>query len=823
MQAQTNTTTFRGFITHPLTQQPVINAGIYWKKHGWGLVTDSLGYFEIKKSTYPNDTLVVSYVGCSLNYIPASQLSTTSILRLTTGIVIANDEVQVKSKFNKGLRWWSKVVAAKPVNNPYQYSNYAYELYNKLEVDINNVKKEKLSSNKIFKPFNFLLNNIDSTENNKKFLPVFLTETLSDYYYSQSPYKVREEVKATVTNGIKNETILQFLGGINQKLNVYDNYVNLFGKVFISPLSSLGNKFYKYKGADTVLASNGDKLFRLLFTPLHDGENTFSGECLIHQKTWAIQKISLSISPTANINFVNELHLAQEFAQTATKQWMVTKENFVADMSPLGKSKLSFIARKTASYKNITINQLATTQKLATNKSKEEFVLLDEAIDKGKTVLQSSRHQQLSANEQKVYSMVDTLKSLPAFKKLSNTITFLVDGHKQFNKIEIGPWYKWVSGNQLEKTRLRFDLGTTAKFSEQLRLYGYLAYGFADAKYKGKFGVNYRLPNVKGVSINASYLNDLDNGKTRNNDEDATVDNMFSQLIRRDGIKQKFMNIDERKLTISKEWSNHFSAQFSIIRTDFDTYQPLPSKKIYSYRDDDIVNTELGIKLRYAPGEKTITTHRRQRKLKTNSVLPTIEARLAVAQPHIMGSEYQYTKGQLSASQKIKTNRWGQIEYTVYGGKIWGNNVPFMMLELHPGNEIYYYNKQAFNLMNRFEYASDQYAGFTVEHNFDKKLINLLPFMRKSKIRQFWNVKTVYGDMSIANRKFNRIELGGYHVRSLKGNAYTEVGTGFDNIFRFFRIDAVWRFAPNITAANGAVINTTKQHFGIFGSFRLQL
>ena len=32
----------------------------------------------------------------------------------------------------------------------------------------------------------------------------------------------------------------------------------------------------------------------------------------------------------------------------------------------------------------------------------------------------------------------------------------------------------------------------------------------------------------------------------------------------------------------------------------------------------------------------------------------------------------------------------------------------------HPGNDIYYYNNSSFNLMNRFEYISDKYAGINV-------------------------------------------------------------------------------------------------------------
>ena len=119
-----------------------------------------------------------------------------------------------------------------------------------------------------------------------------------------------------------------------------------------------------------------------------------------------------------------------------------------------------------------------------------------------------------------------------------------------------------------------------------------------------------------------------------------------------------------------------------------------------------------------------------------------------------------------------------------------------MLLQLHPGNEVYLYNKNGFNLMNRFEYYSDSYAGFQVEHNFEKKLINLIPLLRKTKIRQFWTLKGVWGSMISSNRVFNRTELGPYQLRSLRDHAYLEYGTGFDNIFRFFRIDFVWRKAP---------------------------
>lgn len=163
----------------------------------------------------------------------------------------------------------------------------------------------------------------------------------------------------------------------------------------------------------------------------------------------------------------------------------------------------------------------------------------------------------------------------------------------------------------------------------------------------------------------------------------------------------------------------------------------------------------------------------------------------------------------------------------VYGGKIFSHeSLPFMLLEIHPGNEIYYYNKQSFNLMNRFEYISDKYAGINIEHNLEKKFINLLPFMRKSNMRQFWNFKSVLGNLSDGNRVLNIMDYYNvYRLRALRGGFYTEVGTGLENIFKLLRVDFVWRYAPLRNIPSGlpaSLFKSNTNDFGIFGSVRFQ-
>jgi hypothetical protein len=812
-------TIVHGTITNRFTKERIPFASVSWKRSGQGVVSDSAGNFSIRAVRHQKDTLLVSSVGFQIQALPLSLLKDTTEVNIFLENTRDAGEVVVKSRYNRGLLWWKKIVANRAINNPYRQKSYSYELYNKVEVDIDNFSRKKFEQYKLLKPFGFILDNIDSLSEDKPFLPVFLSESLSDCYFATEPLREREEIKAIKTNGIKNESILQYMGGLNQRINSYDNYISLFGKEFISPLSTVGDRYYDYRGADTQYIA-GQRYLHLLFSPKREGENTFSGDCWVHQTSWGVKKITLNMSSSASINFVNRLSVIQEFSRQGDSSWVFTKDKFVAELSPLKKDKLAFIARKTSLYSNIRMNEPFVEEALEKNVRDEKVVIREGAMGMDTTFWREHRAEPLSVNEEHVYKMIDTLQKMPLFKKYTDFVTFMVDGRKQLGKIEIGPWFKWISGNQLERVRVRFDVATTKLFSDHLWLHGYLAYGFRDRALKGKGEITYKFPGDQGYSVHASYTQDLDNGRVRNNDEDITTDNLFSQLIRRPGIRQKFLLEKEVRMWVQKDWGNVFSARLSFTRTDYTTFAPLPPKEMFSTKaDHTIVSSEVGLKLRYSPGARVIHTRRKDFRLKDNK--PTLEAGLYAGIPNVWGNIYQYQKLNLSVSQEFPLPRWGKVSYRVYGGRIFGGSLPFMLLEVHPGNEIYYYNKNSFNLMNRFEYISDQYAGFSIEHNFDKRLLNLLPFLRKTTLRQFWNVKAVWGDLSADNKRLNLQDFPTYRLRSLRGNGYVEAGTGIDNIFRYFRVDMVWRFAPPQQMVVLANKNSISK-FGVFGSFHFQ-
>src|SRR5882724_3702172 len=215
-------TVVRGTVTNRFTKERIPFASVSWKKAGRGIVSDSAGNFTIQGARRQSDTLLISSVGFQAHALPLVLTKDTTEIAVFLENARDAGEVIVKSRYNRGLLWWRKIVANKPINNPYKQESYTYELYNKVEVDIDNFSRKKFEQYKLLKPFGFILDNIDSVSEEKPFLPVFITESISDCYFAINPLREREEIKALQTNGIRNESIMQYMGGLNQRINSYD-------------------------------------------------------------------------------------------------------------------------------------------------------------------------------------------------------------------------------------------------------------------------------------------------------------------------------------------------------------------------------------------------------------------------------------------------------------------------------------------------------------------------------------------------------------------------------------------------------------------------
>jgi len=799
--------TISGMVVDGHTREPIAFASVYFAKAGNGMITDSLGRFTVTLSTDSTDQLVVSYVGYEEAKLPASAIIPDKAVLIELQRGISNGEVVVRAKVNKGLFLWKKIMSKKKMYNRYNFSNFAYESYNKLEVDLKNFNPEKAKKNFLFKPFSFVFNNIDSTSESEPFLPAYLVETLSDYSYQRSPRKFREYITASKTKGFKNESITRLLGVMNQNVNVYSNYVNVMDKDFISPFNDNADVYYNFNVVDTQLI-NGQRVFHFTFRPKRPGQNTFLGDAWVVSKTFQIQKISMFIGREANINFIDKVSIFQEFQQINDSIYFLKRDKFFADFKVLGKKSLALIGRKTTSYRDIVVNSDSLTQAFKDQNIEEKIITAPDIYSYSDSTWKTLRHDTLSSNEKAIYTTIDKLLEMPKFQKLQNTLKFIGTGYKEIGNYEIGPWFNWISANAWEGTRFRFDLGTNTKFNKNIYLHGYLAYGTKDKALKGMaeaFWILKRDPNR--FRLHASYSKDVDNGIS--NYGEVSQDNIFTLAIRKPNSKRKYLKTEDYRFEIFKEWGKGFSTEGFFARKQFTPLLNLPPKSDYPVKSGAALTSfEIALKLRFAFLEQFFEGDYFRYSL--GSKYPVVELVATKGFKGILQSAYDYTKLDFSIQDKMKISPLGTLSYKAYAGKVWGT-LPFIFLEVQPGNDIYYYNKNTFNLMNRFEYISDQFAGINVEHNVGSGLFRFTPLTRKLKWRQFWNIKTVWGSANDANKTLN----GPTYFKYLNGGNYTEIGTGIDNIFRVFRLDLVWRLTPPSGLPRYS-------RFGIFGSFQFQ-
>ena len=799
----------KGIVKDRQSDEAIPFASVVFKISRQGTLTDSSGSFSFNYTGNAADTLFVTSVG----YKPAALVipfnKDSSFITVQMEVAPVSKEAIVKVKFNRALWFWKKIVEHKKEHDLTNYKNYSYEVYNKIEVDKNNVNIEKINNNKLLKPFNFILQNIDSSAEEKPFLPLFLTETISDFYFQRNPKIQKEIIRASNTSGIDNSSVTKFLGSMYQNVNVYHNFIPVFDKEFVSPFHDNGDNYYNFKLLDTQYMAK-KRLIHFAFTPKRKGEETFEGDCWVHDSSYAIQKVTLRPSKDANINFVEDLTLIQEYKLINDSTWFLAKDKFVVDLALLGKTRISFKGRKTTTYKNIITNSDSVAAVLAANKKAEEIHVLENSELLPNTYWDTSRHEELNKNELAIYKMIDTIQSMEAYKKYSSAVDFIATGYKNIGNYRIGPWQNWISGNFHEGTRVRFDLGTNSEFNKKFFVHSYLAYGFSDQKFKGGGEIFYLPKKHPRLYLYLSYFKDLDNGQ-RYYDE-VTSDNIFSLAIRKPNILRRFQSVAEKRFEIYKETTSGLSFLAAITSTQYNPVRNLPDISYFTKNitGDPLNNFETSLRLRYAYLENFIENSFYRTSL--GSQYPIVELKYSKGWSGILRSSYNYHKISTSISDYMKVPPLGNIYYNLFAGKVFGT-LPFSLLEIHPGNNIYYYNKYAFNLMNRFEYMSDKYAGFNVEHNIGNGLFRLIPLTRKLKFRQFWQAKGLTGSLSAANRRMNFV--GNQTFETLNNKMYLEAGTGVDNIFKFLRVDFIWKVLPQ------PLPKDISQRFGVFGSFRL--
>lgn len=808
--AMAQTTVVKGVITDAKTKEPVPYATVFFDETSAGTTTDEAGNYTLE-TNQPYVKLKVMAVG----YVPVSKeliagTEQVANFKLTVDakqlneVVVKGQKSKYRNKDNPAVELIRKVIDHKSQNRPEGFNYYEYEKYEKIQFALSNVT-EKFQNRKAFKKFQFVFENLDTTKlEGKAVLPVYLKESISDVRYRKSPEAKKEIIKANKTVAfegyVDNDGLSAYMKYLYQDINIYDNNITMLTNQFISPIANLSPTFYKFFISDTI-TENNQKFIRLSFVPRNHSDFLFQGMMHITlDSSYAVAKIDMSVNKDINLNWVKELKINQEFEKKEGQGYVLVKDEFSADFG-LSKGKMGFYGQKISSFKDIRIGN----QRPDIDYKGDALETNDSADTKQDDYWLTHRHNELSTSEKGVYTTIDSIKKVPAFKRTLEVMVVLLAGYKSITPyFELGPISTFYSFNPVEGFRLRAGGRTTNAFSKRVVFEGYGAYGFKDEKWKYYGGLTYSLSKRSIYefpvrSVKGSYQRET---KIPGQELQFIQEDNFLLSFKR-GNNDKWLYNDIVNLEYLNEFKNHFSFTLGYKNWTQRAAGGLHYNTV-SYNDGvndvkQLQTSEVSLVMRWAPNEKFYQgkTYRIPISFKN----PVFTLRYINGIKGFLGGEYDYQNISLNITKRFYLSQLGYTDVVLEGGKIFGK-VPFPLLTIHRANQTYAYQLQSYNLMNFLEFVSDQYASVQLDHCFNGFFFNKIPLLRRLKWREAVSMKVLYGSVSNENNPATSAGLYEFPLTpegmpityTLESKPYIEGSVAIANIFKFFRVDLVKRF-----------------------------
>lgn len=772
--------------------QPVSFANVIFKNSKEGVITDENGdfYFESKENY---STLVISFIGYEPTEISLKPgLNSNLKIVLKEGVTLKDVVVysgKTSKKNNPAIDILRKIWERRRKNGLKMFDQYQYDKYEKVEFDMNSIDSAFMA-NKVFKGLEFVFEQMDTSRiTGKAYLPIFINEELSEVYGDNVTNKTKEVLKANKNSGLGTSNgVTVFIKDLYANYDIYDNYLKFFDKDFVSPLSRTGINVYNYVLSDSTFIDN-KWCYNIVYYPRRKGELTFKGDFWVNDTTWAIKKINLEANKSANINWVKEIYIEQEFDVLNDSVFLLKRDHMMSDFSFSKKEESKGVyGKRTTLYKNHEFNIPKESEFY-----REEVNFYDKkAFNQSDEFWESNRFERLNENEAGIYKLLDTLMTVPKFKRVYDLVTILGSGYIQVGNVDIGPIFSTFGYNDVEGQRIRIGGRTYFGTNDPWRIQAYTAYGFKDQKFKYGISGKWLVNKKNRLILNAGYRHDVEQmGVSLTTSNDVLGRSFASSSFFASGVNDKLTNINLTVLGMEIEPVKNLKFQTNL------SYRTLESASstfsldyftdnTYSEIKSDVTQSEINFVAEYTPGRKTIGYG--VERLDVDFNFARVFLSYSQGLKGVMNSDFNYQKLQLYYRQPVLIGGFGRLFTTFEAGKIFGQ-VPLGLMGIVPGNQSYFIIDNTYNLLDWYEFVADEYASLHFEHHFNGRLFSRIPFLRKLNWREIIGLKTVYGTVSNENRLINASGL----IYQAPEKVYWEYSAGIGNIFKVLRIDAAWR------------------------------
>ena len=795
-----------GVVVDAETGDTLLYPSASYKGHHVAVSGNAMGAYTIQR--HNGWQLTFSAVGYKSKTVNVTA-STPSVLNVKlkpdtkqlSEVVVKSKRGKYSRKDNPAVELMRRVIEAKKKTDLENHDFLQYSKYQKITLAVNDIKPSDLDSG-FFAKKQWLIDQIETSPfNHKLILPVSVDETVTQHIYRKDPKTEKSIVKGQSSTGVNQliqtgDILNVALKDVFTDVDIYDDYVRLLQYPFVSPIGKNAIGFYRYYIQDTVYVDR-DLCYHLEFLPNNQQDFGFRGELyILADSSLHVKRCDLTIPRRSDVNFVDNLHVTQQYTKLANGEWALTVDDMIVEMR-LAKAFGNFLVTRVTRLSDYAFDEIP--RQLFKGKAKErkeaDAMMRDEAF------WNQYRSVELTKSESSMDAFIHRIEQLKGFKYFIFAGKALIENFVETgdvnhpSKFDIGPVNTMISKNFIDGYRFRLSGQTTANLNKHWFASGYIARGIDSKKtyYDGQLTYSFNkkeyLPREfpkRTITFSSSYDVMAPSDKYMPTDKD----NVFTAFKWTTVDKMMFYNRQKLAFEYEQEWG---LKTLAYIKREVNE-----AAGNIEFGRQKLNTTELSLQLQLAPGRTYINT--KQRRLPINLDAPVFGLGHTLGIKGFLGGDYRYNLTEASIYKRFWVGSWGKIDTYLKAGAQW-NKVPFPLLIMPAANLSYIVEDGTFNLINNMEFLNDRYASLDVSWDLNGKILNRIPLLKKLKWREYIGVKCLWGDLTDKNNPMLPENVGdpelwqfpqGSYVMDPK-RPYVELIAGVHNIFKLLHVEYVRR------------------------------